>query len=208
MTVHSAAALFLATLVFALIPGPGVSVVIAQSLSRGFKQGAALASGLVVGDFTYLVLALFGMGWVASQLGSYFVILKWTGAAYLIWLGVKCWLAKAPTPDAAGARACPPTRGAGRCFVSGTCVSLGNPKVIAFYCGFLPGFVNMGALTAADVALVIGIIIPTVWATVVGYAWLASRGGDLARETKLWKIANRSAGAVMIGTGVVLATSE
>lgn len=203
MTVESGIALALATLVFALIPGPGISAVVAQSLARGFRAGASFTAGLACGDTIYLLTALFGMGWVAAQIGPYFVILKWAGAAYLIYLGVRCWLAKPPTGEAA---ACVESSFAGRSYLAGLCVTLGNPKAIAFYCGFLPGFVNMQALTASDVLLVVSIILPIILTVPMGYAWLASRGRSAIRSTRLWKAMNRTAGTVMIGAGVAVAS--
>ncbi|WP_316897685.1 LysE family translocator [Pseudodesulfovibrio indicus] len=203
MTFESGIALALATLVFACIPGPGISAVVAQSLARGFKAGAGFTLGLALGDVCYLLTALFGMGWVASQIGPYFVVLKWAGAAYLVYMGVKCWTARPnfdPQPEcAASART-------GRSFLAGLCVTLGNPKAIAFYCGFLPGFVDMASLTGTDVALVMGIIVPIIGTVPLVYAWLASRGRNALRSTRLWKIMNRSAGTIMIGAGAVIAS--
>lgn len=203
MTVESGIALAFATLVFALIPGPGISAVVAQSLARGFKAGAAFTAGLACGDTLYLLMALFGMGWVASQIGPYFVVLKWAGAAYLVYLGVKCWLARPPVGDVA---ACVGSVNAGKSYLAGLCVTMGNPKAIAFYCGFLPGFVNMQALTARDVVLVVSVILPIIFLVPMGYAWLAARGRSAVRSTKLWKALNRTAGTVMIGAGVAVAS--
>ncbi|WP_207259982.1 LysE family translocator [Desulfovibrio sp. Huiquan2017] len=201
MTVESGIALALATLVFACIPGPGVSAVVAQSLTRGFKAGAGFTLGLALGDVCYLLTALFGMGWVASQIGPYFAVLKWAGAAYLVYMGVKCWLAK---PNFEQAQCGLPVR-PGRSFLAGLCVTLGNPKAIAFYCGFLPGFVDMRALTGTDVALVMGIIVPIIGTVPLVYAWLASRGRNAIRSTRLWKAMNRTAGTIMIGAGAAIA---
>ena len=203
MTLESGIALALATLVFALIPGPGISAVVAQSLARGFKAGASFTAGLACGDTLYLLMALFGMGWVASMIGPYFVILKWAGAAYLIYLGVRCWMAKPPADAAA---ACVESAFAGRSYLAGLCVTVGNPKAIAFYCGFLPGFVDMRALTPGDAALVVSIILPIIFSVPMGYAWLASRGRSAVRSTRLWKAMNRTAGTVMIGAGVAVAS--
>lgn len=203
MTLESGIALALATLVFALIPGPGVSAVVSQSLARGFKAGASFTAGLACGDTLYLLTALFGMGWVASRIGPYFVILKWAGAAYLIYLGIRCWTARPPEHGAGG---CEEPVNAGRSYLAGLCVTLGNPKAIAFYCGFLPGFVDMTALTAKDVILVVCVILPIIFAVPMGYAWLAARGRGAVRSTRLWKTLNRGAGTVMIGAGAVIAS--
>ncbi|MCJ2164482.1 MULTISPECIES: LysE family translocator [unclassified Pseudodesulfovibrio] len=203
MTLESGIALALATFVFACIPGPGISAVVAQSLARGFKAGASFTCGLALGDVGYLLTALFGMGWVASQIGPYFVVLKWAGAAYLVYMGVNCWLAK---PSASQGDACPMAVRPGRSFLTGLCVTMGNPKAIAFYCGFLPGFVNMRELTGSDIILVISIIVPIIATVPLVYAWLASRGRNAIRSTRLWKVMNRTAGTIMIGAGAVIAS--
>ncbi|WP_147822281.1 LysE family translocator [Salidesulfovibrio onnuriiensis] len=201
MTIEGAIGLALATLVFAVIPGPGVTALVAQSLARGFTHGVFWGTGLVMGDFVYLMLAMFGMGWVASQMGEAFIVLKILGAVYLFYLGVRCWLAKPPTGVAEPVVT---HRRYSRTLLGGMCVSLSNPKVIAFYCGFLPGFVDMATLTGTDMALVVSIILPIVFLAMVCYAWLAAKGRQAAQSTRLWKIANRSAGAVMIGAGVAV----
>ncbi|WP_319542404.1 LysE family translocator [uncultured Pseudodesulfovibrio sp.] len=204
MTIESGIALAFATFVFASIPGPGVSALVAQSLSRGFKTGVGYAAGLACGDLVYLLTALFGLGWVSSQIGPWFAVLKWVGAAYLVYMGVKAWMAKPPTEQDT---ACAPVRGR-RSFLAGLCVSLGNPKVIAFYCGFLPGFVHMSELTAVDIVLVVSIIIPTVFMVLATYAWLAGRGRTAIRSNRVWKIANRTAGSIMIGAGAAIVAEQ
>nr|WP_321255471.1 LysE family translocator [uncultured Pseudodesulfovibrio sp.] len=201
MTIESGIALAFATFVFASIPGPGVSALVAQSLSRGFKAGVGYAAGLACGDLVYLLTALFGLGWVSSQIGPWFAVLKWVGVAYLVYMGVRAWMAKPPTEQDS---ACVPIRGR-RSFLAGLCVSLGNPKVIAFYCGFLPGFVHMSELKTVDIIMVVSIIIPTVFTVLATYAWLAGRGRTAIRSTRVWKIANRTAGSIMIGAGAAIA---
>jgi len=213
MTVHGALALTLATFIFAAIPGPGVTAVVAQALGRGLKPALLWSAGLVLGDAAYLLLALFGMGLVARELGGAFVILKWAGAAYLVYLGVRCLTAKAPAHGAAcenggaDSRAEGNQRSLARTFASGFCISVGNPKVAAFYCGFLPGFVDLHALSGLDVLCVAAIILPTVYGVIAAYAWLASRGRNMARSSSVWKYATRSAGVAMIGAGAAVAAN-
>jgi threonine/homoserine/homoserine lactone efflux protein len=203
LTAHGVLALALATLLFAAIPGPGVTAVVAQALGRGLKPALLWSAGLVLGDAAYLLLALFGMGWAAQQLGGAFIILKWLGAGYLVFLGLRHLLASEPErpgPDS-GAQA-PRTA---RTFAGGFCVSVSNPKVMAFYCGFLPAFVDLHSLSGLDAACVAGIILPLVYAVIAGYAWLASRGRNLARSGRAWKYLSRGAGAAMIGAGAAVA---
>jgi len=201
MNIHALLALAGATTVFALIPGPGIMAVVAQALTRGFRPAVLWTAGQAAGDMVYLLTALLGLGWVAAQLGDGFVVLRYAGAAYLIWMGLKAWMAKPPAPDAPA----PAPRACGRFFLGGMCVSLGNPKAIAFYCGFLPAFVDMTALTPARVGTIVAVILPIVFLVPVGYAWLAARGRRAARASRLWTVANRGAGTVMIGCGVAVA---
>ncbi|NDV20787.1 LysE family transporter [Pseudodesulfovibrio sp. JC047] len=202
MTIESGIALAFATFVFACIPGPGVAALVAQSLSRGFRAGIGYAAGLVCGDLVYLLTALWGLGWISAQVGPWFVVLKWAGAAYLVFMGIRAW--RAVPPIGRFTDSVPPRSGQ-RSFAVGLCVSLGNPKVIAFYCGFLPGFVDLPTLTGAEVLVVVSLIIPTVFTVLSLYAWLSSQGRTAIRSTRVWKTMHRIAGSVMIGAGVAVA---
>ncbi|ACS81222.1 LysE family translocator [Maridesulfovibrio salexigens] len=202
MTITSTIALIFAVLIFALIPGPGVMSIIAQSVSRGFKSTALYCLGVVSGDLCYLLMAIFGMGFIAQKLGTGFLVLKWIGAAYLIYLGIKSWMAAPPVENGSSL---PTEKGFGKTYLAGLCVSLGNPKLIAFYCGFLPGFMDLQTLTASDVIIVTCAVIPTVLAVLLSYAWLGDRSRTAIRSPKIWKIANRCAGSVLIGSGVAVA---
>ncbi|WP_432734964.1 LysE family translocator [Maridesulfovibrio sp. FT414] len=202
MTIASTITLIFTVMLFASVPGPGVMSIIAQSVSRGFKASALWCVGLVLGDLVYLLLAIFGMGFIAQQLGAGFMILKWIGAAYLVYLGIKCWTSAPPDAEQA---TLPKEKGLIRTFIAGLCLSLGNPKIIAFYCGFLPGFMDLQALTATDVVIVVCAVIPTVFAILLTYAWLGAKSRNAIRNPKVWKIANRCAGSVLLGAGVAVA---
>ncbi len=197
MTLTSAIALAGATFLFAVLPGPGITSIVAQSVARGFRHGVMWIVGTVAGDMIFLGLVLLGLGLAASAMGEWFVVLKYLGAAYLVYLGVMCWMSKPPSED--DPERSPVSRK--RCVAGGMCMSLGNPKVMAFYGGFLPQFVDMTTLTVSDAALVFAIICPIVFVVPLGYAWLAARGRRKLMTSRVWKTVNRSAGAVMIGAG-------
>ncbi|WP_319778387.1 LysE family translocator [Maridesulfovibrio sp.] len=203
MTFTSTIALIFAVTIFALIPGPGVMSIIAQSVARGFKSTAIYCLGVVSGDLCYLLMAIFGMGLLAQKLETVFMVLKWAGAAYLIYLGVKSWMATRPTV-AAPSRS--QAKGTGKTYLAGLCVSLGNPKLIAFYCGFLPGFMDLQSLTTGDVVVITCSVISTVLTVLLVYAWLGDRSRTAIHSPKVWKIANRCAGSVLIGSGIAVAT--
>lgn len=201
MTITSTITLIFTVLIFSSVPGPGVMSIMAQSVSRGFKASCLWCVGLVLGDLIYLLLAIFGMGFVAQKMGTGFMVLKWVGAAYLIYLGIKCWMAPPPATENTEL---PSEKGILKTFFAGMCLSLGNPKLIAFYCGFLPGFMDLQALNATDVIIVVCSVIPTVLTVLLGYAWIGNKGRKAIRSPRIWRIANRGAGSVLIGSGVAV----
>lgn len=194
MTWGSWLALTAGLFVLALVPGPGFAVVIATAIARGFKPAAVMALGNALGDVVFLLFAISGLVLLAQALGGLFVVVKFAGAAYLIWLGIRLWRS---APLAIQIEANPTGGNLWRGFFTGLAISLGNPKVIAFYLGFLPAFLDLQRLTLADTAIA-GVL--------MGYARLiAASRGFLTRP--YWsRSVKRGSGVAMIGAGVALAT--
>lgn len=203
MTFYSTIGLSLAMLVLAASPGPGVFATVARALASGFRPALAVISGIVLGDIIFLMLAVFGMSIIAQALGDLFFIVKICGGAYLIFLGIKIWMREpARTSNKNDNRNKP---GWGN-FVSGLIITLSNPKVILFYCGFLPTFLDLSILTLSDLALVVVIITFVLACVLSTYALLASRARRMFTNLKAARRLNRAAGGVMIATGVAIAT--
>ena len=189
-------------LVLAASPGPGVFATVAQALSGGFRSALDVIAGIVLGDILFLLLAVFGMAAVARLLGEFFFAVKLIGAAYLIWLGVKMWRA---TPAPAQFDTANRPRSGAKRFAGGLLITLGNPKVILFYGGFLPTFMDLGRLAPRDVA-VAACVVATVLTAVMGvYAYSASRMRHFFASPRAARNLNRGAGTVMIGAGVAIA---
>lgn len=205
MGLESAIAFAAAMFVFALIPGPGVMALVGRTLAHGVRPGLVWAAGELLGDVIFLLLAVYGLGFIASELSGVFMAVRILGGAYLVYLGACCLLGKndaiPDAPDGAALRSHGDLRG----FAGGMCVSLGNPKVIAFYCGFLPTFMDMAALRASDVALVAALVVSVGMAVLAGYVLAAASGRRVVAGGRFWKGFNRGAGALMIGTGVAVA---
>lgn len=202
MTASSLLALAAALAVFAAVPGPGMMSVISCALGRGFAVAAALVAGIVVGDLAYLLLALFGLDLVARSLGGLFLLVKVCGAAYLAWMGIALWRAPATLPKPGAAAGSASLR---RTALTGLAVSLGNPKVIAFYLGFLPAFVAVGQLSGSTIATVAAATASVVGGVLLAYARAAASARHLLTSPRRIKIMNRTAGSAMIGSGVALA---
>ncbi len=201
MTLLSLFALAAAMLLLAITPGPGVFATVARALSIGFSRASVVVLGIVAGDLIFLLLAIYGLSAAAELLGGFFAVIRYLGAAYLIWLGIKLWKAKprAAGVDDTGKHSWQAT------FFSGLFITLGNPKVILFYLGFLPTFVELPTLTTLDVFAVTTVVSVVLAATLLAYAYAASRARKLFRNPGAERILNRSAGSAMVATGAVLA---
>lgn len=203
MTIGSALALLGAVTIFALTPGPAIAAGVARALASGFRSAVALNVGIVIGDVLFLMLAIYGLATVAQVLGGFFVAVKLAGAAYLIWLGWTMWTRRWSRIDAERSSGEP---GFWRGVLAGLLITLGNPKVILFYVGFLPAFMDLARLTTLDVVIVTAIVTSVLMIVNCAYAWSASRARSLFRSKRAARNLDRGAGTVMIGTGLIIAT--
>jgi threonine/homoserine/homoserine lactone efflux protein len=186
--------------VAAAIPGPGIAAVVARVLGTGFRPALPMVFGLIIGDLIYLSAAALGLGVIATKFGFLFMLIRWAGAAYLVYLAIKLFLAH-PHAEALPMRG---PRKAGP-FLAGLLVTLGNPKVILFYLALLPTIVDLGGLTAlgfAEMSLVVTMVLIGV---VGGYAVLAARARLLFERPGARRILNRIAGVTMMGAAAAIA---
>ncbi len=189
-------------LVLAASPGPGVFATVARALASGFRSSFAVICGIVVGDVIYLLFAVFGLSMMANALGNMFFIVKICGGAYLIWLGARIWLMK-PAPVTENQNQHIHSHWGN--FSSGLVITLSNPKVILFYCGFLPTFFELSALSLTDLIIVVTIITIVLGGVLGIYAFLASRARRMFTNRQAVRRLNRTAGAVMVGAGLAIA---
>jgi len=202
LTVYSAIGFSVAMLVLAASPGPGVFATIARALASGFRPSLAVICGIVLGDVIFLLFAAFGLSMVAQALGNMFFIVKICGGAYLIWLGVRIWLKK-PEPVIGNQNRNIHSQWGN--FATGLVITLSNPKVILFYCGFLPTFLDLSALTLIDLVIVVTIITAVLGCVLGTYAFLASRARRMFTNQQAVRRLNRAAGGVMVAAGVAIA---
>ncbi len=185
-------------------PGPGVLAVVSCSLGRGLRDAFSLIGGIILGDLTYFILAVAGMAALAHSMGDLFLIVKLAGAAYLVWLGIKLWRARPGVALADGAS----SSGLGfkRSFAGGLTLTLSNPKTIAFYAGLLPTVINLDQLSRRDAGIMGLIVVAVVGAIPSLYALAAARARRFFSSQSRMKAMNRTAGTMMIGAGVAVAT--
>jgi threonine/homoserine/homoserine lactone efflux protein len=193
-------------LVYALAvasPGPGVAAVVARALGRGVSGAPAFIAGFLVGDLIWFTLAATGLAMLAQTAHMVFVVVRYAGAAYLLYLAWRLWTTPAGALEIAQA---PRRERPLQLFVGTLALTLGNPKTMVFFLAVLPTVVELKHLTVGgflEIALVISCVLPAVLGA---YAVFAARArARLSRpETVRW--VQRGTGAVMAGAAVAVAT--
>lgn len=204
MPAHNLLIFTIALSIAVATPGPGIFAVTSCAIGRGFRDAVALICGVVAGDLIFFLLAALGLAALAHSMGDLFLFVKFAGAGYLIWLGVKLW--RAPVVATPEGKSLPARRrGFGRNALAGVALTMGNPKTIAFYAGLLPTFVEIEKLTAADIALMMLIMLPVVGGIPTGYAYAAARARRFLNSQPRVRLMNRTAGTMMISSGVAVA---
>ncbi len=176
MTFHAWLTFILATAVLLAIPGPTVLMVIGQSLGAGRRHALPLVAGVALGDLTAMTLSLAGLGALLAASAAAFTLLKWIGAAYLVYLGVVLW--RAPV----SADAAPPL-GAAAAFRRAYVVTALNPKGIAFFVAFVPQFMSPSAPFLPQAAILVVSFVTMASATALLWTGVRHRTGRIARFT-------------------------
>ncbi|TPM42040.1 LysE family translocator [Mesorhizobium sp. B2-3-4] len=185
----------------AATPGPAMFAVITNGVSRGFLRAFMAGVGVAAGDAVLVTLALLGLVALAQTFEWIFLLLKYAGAAYLIFLGVRMWRASA-------AQSNEPRTGQAklsRPFLLGASIALGNPKAILFHASIMPLILNLDTMTFFDGLLVVATVISVNIVTMGVYAALAGRASGWFRTPKRMRLMNRFAGSAMIGTAALIA---
>ncbi len=192
-----------ALLILFLTPGPVWVALTARALSGGFHAAWPLALGVVIGDVLWPFLAILGVGWVLSIYGDFLAALRWIACATFIGMG---WLIlrHAGTTIASDSRLTRPGKWAG--FGAGLAVIIGNPKAVLFYMGILPGFFDLGALSAWDIATICGIsfVVPLCGNLVLVLALSIDRARRLLTSPRALRTTNLVAGTLLIGVGLLI----
>src|SRR5262245_54681922 len=157
-----------------------------------------MAIGVALGDFTAMTLSMLGLGALLAASATLFAVLKWIGAAYLVWLGIKLWraggaLEAKPRTDAASS-----AKMLGHAWI----VTALNPKSITFFVAFLPQFLDPHASFASQMVIVEATFLVLAFANAFGYALVASRARALVKNERAVSIVNKVGGSCLIGAGI------
>jgi threonine/homoserine/homoserine lactone efflux protein len=192
-----------ACIALALIPGPSVTLVIANGLRYGTRGALISIAGTQAGLAIVIGIVALGLATLMATMGYWFDWVRFAGAAYLVWLGIK--MVRAPVEGIDTAT--PPAPPRGGFFLQGMVVLLSNPKVLVFFGAFIPQFVDMEQNHILQVAILGATFMVTAALTDIVYAVAAGRAREFfsARRTRLL---SRISGGVMIGGGVWLALTR
>ena len=200
MSVEGWALFVLTESILCLTPGPAVLLVVAQALTRGTAASVWATLGILTGNALYFALSATGLGAVLLASHEVFSLVRWLGAAYLIWLGVRAFMGRRATPSLASA----PTVAAGRrrTFVNGFVLQAANPRALLFFVALLPQFIEPTGQVAPQVLVlaVTSVVIELV--VLVAYGAAAGRFHALAVNPCVARLADRLAGTMLVTAGV------
>lgn len=193
----------IALTIAAAVPGPGMTALVARALAVGFWGTMPMVLGLIMGDMVFLSCAALGLAAIANTFATAFMVVKFAGCAYLLWLAWQLW-ATTPRGDTVNAAA-RPERSAWRVALAGLTLTLGNPKTIVFYMALLPTLVDLAQLTPVGFVEMVAIVFVDLLAVGAAYAALASRAREVFRDPKARRFLDRTAGTMMVGAAVAVA---
>jgi RhtB (resistance to homoserine/threonine) family protein len=190
-----------------ILPGPDTLYIVGRSLSQGRKAGVSSALGISSGCMVHTLAAAFGLSAVLAASASAFMIVKFAGAAYLMYLGIRMLLERKAAD--AGPEIFAP-QNSWTIYRQGILTNVLNPKVALFFLSFLPQFVNPASDTKIAAFLFLGAVFifnGTIWCLIV--VWFASALGRRLRESSsAASIIRRATGALFVGLGLKLAASK
>jgi threonine/homoserine/homoserine lactone efflux protein len=195
----------LAALLIAAIPGPGIFYVAARTLSGGRQAGIASTFGTALGGLVHVVAGGVGVSAIVLASAQLFTALKFAGALYLVWLGLKTFREAGRVPFEQNA----PT-GAKRAFREGVLVEALNPKTAAFFLAFIPQFIEPTAGYAALQFMSLGLISVALntFADVVVVAMASAARANLTRRPRLIQRLQQGSGLFIAGLGISLALAR
>jgi threonine/homoserine/homoserine lactone efflux protein len=202
MTFETWLAFAAASAVLLIIPGPTILLVVSYALGQGWRSALPVSIGVALGDFTAMTLSMLGVGAILATSATVFTALKWAGAAYLIYLGIKLFRAGGtldvePKTDAASTM---------KMVAHAWLVTALNPKSITFFVAFLPQFLDKHGDFFTQMLIFETTFLVLAFLNAAGYALIASRARNLVKSPTAIGLFNKTGGTLLIGAGVATAT--
>lgn len=190
-----------ALLVAAGSPGPSVAALVARVIARGYRDVLPFLAAMWIGEAIWLSCAIFGLAFVAETFHMAFLVIKYAGVAYLLYLAWKMWTA----PVGVTEEEMPRAGSRWRLFLTGMAVTLGNPKIMMFYLALLPTIIDLASVTVigwAELTLTMVVVL-----VAVDTSWIiaASQARRLLKSPRAMRIANRTSASMMAGAAAAIA---
>ena len=185
-----------------------MAAIIARSLARGTQGAPAFIAGFVVGDLVWFTFAATGLAALAQSAYTVFVVVKYAGVAYLLYLAYRLWTSPPQVMEEGSEEACKAERGnkPSQLFLGSLALTLANPKTMVFFLALLPTVVQLEKLTAAgflEIVAVICVVLPLVLGM---YVVVAARARQFFKSPRAIRNLNRGTGVAMAGAAVAVAT--
>jgi len=190
-----------ASVVLLLIPGPTVLLVVSYALTQGRKVAVAMAAGVALGDFTAMILSLAGLGALLLTSAIFFTVLKWIGAAYLVYLGIRLWRASPVLPEVEAEAVAK----AGGVFAHAFAVTALNPKSIAFFVAFVPQFIDHARPLLPQFVIIEATFVTLAAINALAFALAADKLRGRIRRPGVLAWMNRTGATCLVGMGVATA---
>ncbi|MBM3597434.1 MAG: LysE family translocator [Alphaproteobacteria bacterium] len=191
-----------ASFVLVAIPGPTVTLVVSYALAHGRRTAAATVAGVALGDFTAMTASMAGLGVLLAASADLFTVLKWIGAVYLVYLGIKLW--RAPVTTGEGEAAAAETSST-RIFLHAFAVTALNPKGIVFFVAFLPQFLDPARPFLPQMAICMATFLVLATTNALAYGLMAAAARRAIRRPQVQRGVNRVGASFLIGAGVLTA---
>ena len=203
MPIETYLAFILASFVLIIVPGPTNMVVVSSSILHGFKRSLWTITGAAVSHTLFFIVASAGLAAILMASAQVFIILKWFGVCYLIWLGLTQIFSKELQVGAAAGNN---RESISSLFLRGITVNSTNPKALVFYSTFFPPFIDPN-LNLLPQLLILGTTFVTIFIAVAAvHAWSAEKLGGIFRSGSKLSVVKKTSGAVLVGAGVLLAS--
>lgn len=204
VNLHLYLAYCVAGAILILIPGPVVTLVVANSLRHGSSSGLATVAGASIGNAILLGATAVGLVAFFALMSEIFEVVRWAGAVYLIWLGIKAWRAG----GGQGALAMPAAQSSQAVFMQGFLIAITNPKAIVFYIAFLPQFIDAHLPAGPQLLIMSGTMVVMAVLSDSAYALLAGRARGWFTAPARRRLQARITGTLLIGVGCGLLLSR
>lgn len=202
MDIVSIAIFATALLLNAGTPGPSIAALVSRVISNGWRDVIPFLAAMWIGEVIWLTMAMVGLSALAQTFQLGFLVLKWLGIGYLVWLAIRMW--RQPVGDRADDL--PRRASAWSMFGTGMALTLGNPKIMVFYLALLPALIDLSTAGFSAWAILSCVTFATLAAVDLSWTFLAHRARLLLRTPRAIRVANRVGALTLGGAAATIAS--